>query len=316
MKSALNRRQLLFILIFCLLLHALLLIGMLVIELYQRDTELYRPDPAEATIIIENEQEQPFNDHDWVALERESAAAADIGPSVESKAEPNQPSEEKVPEKLVHQEPQKQQEPPLSDAAIDDAVAIAQHIIDDSEHIAPTTIKTQPKSEQKQDHPIEKREEPPLPFKVAPIDNKLTFQKLAQGFVQHLEQGALKVETDNKGVASIEQLKHLHYIKKIIDCLENSAKINEVHLPAQKKIEATLIKFALNRDGSIHTLQFVKTSGNPAMDRFIMHVFRDASSSFPPVPAFFKEQPYQLPLFSIDPERAAEAGTIYRVNRT
>ncbi len=80
-----------------------------------------------------------------------------------------------------------------------------------------------------------------------------------------------------------------------MDCIETSCKIATIKIsPHQPITKSVCVQFALNRNGSLHTLTLVQSSGNKDMDTTILDIFKDASSAFPPVPALFQE-PYRFP---------------------
>jgi hypothetical protein len=127
-----------------------------------------------------------------------------------------------------------------------------------------------------------------------------SFAQLAQGFVEHLQHAEMAVRSDRKGVASIDQIKHLNYCQKIIGCIVNSYKIHNHGAPKKLLAHQARIQLVLNRNGSIAQLQLQQSSGDISVDRFLLDMFQDAGSSFPPVPNALKENPYVLPTFSVD----------------
>lgn len=202
----------------------------------------------------------------------------------------------------------------ISPQAIAEALKVAQHVLGpDATSIADR--ETPPVSQEIQDIldqsilPMQEIKE-----SVQQPKNNLTFAQLAQGFVKHVEQSAaIQVESSKTGVANVEQLKHLNYIKKIIDCIENSFIINTAHIPANKTLKSiAYVQLAVNKDGSIHTLTIAQSSGNTEVDRFLLYVFKDASSSFPPIPTSLQQNPYRFPLFVFDPQVRNERKLIIR----
>ena len=94
---------------------------------------------------------------------------------------------------------------------------------------------------------------------------------------------------------STEQLKYERYLAKIQWCLQNAHNINREKCQMHEPIETTLqVMFVLNRSGKMSDLKIVQSSGNAFVDRYIKSLFEFASSSFPPLPAYIKEDPYHL----------------------
>lgn len=304
MKRSLGWPITLFVLILILLLHAAGLLSLLLAQLesLQQEKEL---------IITLDEQESAPIERDWVAMNNSMPATqfAQVDPQQEAQnSEPAQPDQESI--EAAQETPQENN--------MDQAIAAAQQLLagaqeeikaetieDDGEWVALQMPKE--KNEDRTESPEKKELELThsqtnvLPeLKEAPSQKKLSLAQLTQGFVQHLEQAAMEVKSNKGGAASIDQMKHLHFCQKIIGCIVNSYKIHSHQLPHDKNMGLLRIQLALNENGSIHTLRIDRSSGNPSADRFLLQLFQDASSSFPPVPTTFKEKPYQLPTFNID----------------
>lgn len=134
----------------------------------------------------------------------------------------------------------------------------------------------------------------------------LTLAQLAQGFVQSMQQVSstqhadMAVVSNQRGIASLEQIKHVNYCKKIIECIVNSYKIKCPSGQAEKLPHPALVYLALNKTGGIHTLQLYQSSGSASIDRFLLDIFQHASSSFPPLPSGMGREPYPLPVFTIE----------------
>ena len=92
-----------------------------------------------------------------------------------------------------------------------------------------------------------------------------------------------------KGIPTDEQLKYERYLQRLQWCIQNSMKIHqrEFRVPPKTSLD---IHVGIDRSGTLAELVLVRSSGNSDLDEFILFTFKDASSSFPPVPAFFKEQ--------------------------
>lgn len=131
-----------------------------------------------------------------------------------------------------------------------------------------------------------------------PIKEKtLTLAQLTQGFLDHLKnEGRHNVEMrGKKGMPTAEQLKHERYIEKLSWCLQNSFKINREKCPTLNPIQTDVeVLLELNNNGSIKNVRVVKSSGSRMLDQFTLFIFRDASTSFPPVPHYLPHNPYHI----------------------
>ncbi len=59
-------------------------------------------------------------------------------------------------------------------------------------------------------------------------------------------------------------------------------------------IKSTMkVSLSLDRAGKIIELKTVQSSGNSFVDSYIINLFQYAGSSFPPLPTYIKEDPYQ-----------------------
>ena len=100
------------------------------------------------------------------------------------------------------------------------------------------------------------------------------------------------------GIPTDEQLKYERYLERLEKCLYNSWSINMHKQPGlSSHISDIVVYLELNKDGSIHNLKLVKSSGSRHMDLFVMAMMRDASSSFPPVPHYLPHNPFSTHCF-------------------
>jgi len=128
-------------------------------------------------------------------------------------------------------------------------------------------------------------------------EKKLTLAQLTQGFLDHIkDEGRHNVEMrGRRGMPTAEQLKHERYIEKLSWCLQNSFKINREKCPTSNPIQTDVeVLLELNSNGSIKSVRVVKSSGNHRLDQFTLFIFRDASTSFPPVPHYLPHNPYHI----------------------
>jgi TonB family protein len=126
---------------------------------------------------------------------------------------------------------------------------------------------------------------------------------ITRGYLEQLKQeGENLIKTiggDPNKMPTAEQLKYERYLAKIQWCLQNTHAINRDKCQTHEPIEATMrVYFTLNRAGKMADLKIIQSSGNAFVDRYIRELFEQASSSFPPLPAYIKEDPYQL-LYSV-----------------
>lgn len=125
----------------------------------------------------------------------------------------------------------------------------------------------------------------------------LSLAQLTQGFLHHLEEGGtygVSMIGKKNGIPSENQLKYERYLQKLGWCLQNSYNINNYRCPAVSQDTIAHIHLVLNRDGTIRHLNVAKSSGNMHLDQFTLFVFRDAGSSFPPVPQYLPDDPFAI----------------------
>jgi len=150
-----------------------------------------------------------------------------------------------------------------------------------------------PKQPKQQPIPPTKQPCPP-----SPQQKPLTLAQLTKGFLEHIkEEGKDRITMiGQKGrTPTAEQLKHERYIEKLSWCLQNSFKINRDKFPVTDPVKTTVKVFlALNQNGTVKELGVVESSGNRLLDQFTHYIFRDASSSFPPVPQYLPHNPYKI----------------------
>ena len=122
--------------------------------------------------------------------------------------------------------------------------------------------------------------------------------QLTQGVMNYMQEGgnhAVSMIGKKNGVPTDEQLKYERYLERLNQCLHNSFSINSDKQPAPfPQMSNITVYLALNKDGTLHNLKLVKSSGSTTMDLFVMSIFRDASSSFPPVPHYLPHNPFSI----------------------
>jgi hypothetical protein len=133
--------------------------------------------------------------------------------------------------------------------------------------------------------------------------------QLTQGVLNYVkDEGQYAVSMIGKkgGVPSDEQMKYERFLQKLSHCLQTAFSINNDKFPqCDPSVNSIEIFLALNKDGTLHNLRLVKTSGDPRVDAFMMFAFRDASSSFPTVPHYLPHNPFSITyVIDISPTRS------------
>lgn len=158
--------------------------------------------------------------------------------------------------------------------------------------------------------PREKKEEPvqrqpqktapqPAQRQPSPPNSKQlpTLAQLTQGFLhQTKDEGTHTIHMLGKksGRPTDEQMKYERYLQKLSWCLQNSFQINNNRFPSDHMETEAHIFLALDKDGRIKQLSLAKSSGSKLLDQFVLFIFRDASSSFPPVPHYLPRDPFTI----------------------
>jgi len=290
------RRAIFVALIVSLLLHFIIPISFLYIKSNKTDSNKNRDN-----LSLEQKKEDTLK---WAARK---ARANQFGAPVIFKDEPEEtipeqinqtePTGQDIPETkqltqaTKQEEPNKSEESPLREkqeelqkTALQQIKNIANKL---TTHITPPKQpKQQPVSPTKQPHPPSPQQKP------------LTLAQLTKGFLEHIkDEGKDRITTIGQEgrTPTAEQLKNERYIEKLSWCLQNSFKINRDKFPVTEPVKTTVKVFlALNQNGTVKELGVVESSGNRLLDQFTHYIFRDASSSFPPVPQYLPHNPYKI----------------------
>lgn len=277
MEQKLSRYQNILVVLITLLLHAGIILSIIIIKFDHPQTE------AMVLLAQEEEPEQYYTpQNNWVTMAQASPSQPVPSPS----------TPQKTPEAPPPQKHQTEQQPTqtLNDEQIQKAVSLAQKLLARAEN------RDAPK---KEIEPVKEPREQPI-AQTPPQSPTLTLAQLTQGFMQHLQESPMTVRSNNNGQASMEQLQQMHYMQKVIACIVNSYKIHNNSSMRGYSMQQARVQLAINRDGSIHTLQLVQSSGNLTVDQFLLTMFQDAGSSFPPLPSSFKEHTFHVPVFNVD----------------
>lgn len=125
----------------------------------------------------------------------------------------------------------------------------------------------------------------------------LTLAQLTQGFLHQRKQdsGTHSISMLGKeGLATDEQLKYERYLQKISWCIQNSFEINRSRFPSLSQNVTFKIFFAIARNGNLQQLAIHQSSGSIHIDQCVLFVFRDASTSFPPMPNYLPDDPLNI----------------------
>lgn len=110
----------------------------------------------------------------------------------------------------------------------------------------------------------------------------------------------INITGKNRGKATADQLKHERYIAKLFECMQTSFKLFQPSfrftiIPTTQSL-VTAINLNLDTKGKIIDLQLVQSSGCTQYDLFVMKVIKNAGTSFPPLPEYFKTHRYFVPM--------------------
>jgi outer membrane biosynthesis protein TonB len=131
------------------------------------------------------------------------------------------------------------------------------------------------------------------------LAKQMTLADLTRRFLDHSADAdgtsTVSIIGDKSKLPTEDQLKHERYIEKLTACIHNSCSMNRHKQPHMENVGGSLeIFMALNQNGSIQTVELIRSSGSHHIDAFFMHVFKDAASSFPPVPHYLPHNPYKI----------------------
>jgi TonB family protein len=300
-----NRRSIIIAFILSLLFHAILIIYLL----WQKTNPINNmpiPTPEE---IAKRERAQ---DEQWAETK---ARAGNFGAPVFFN---DMPEVEAQPENIQEQ-PTEEEQPSFAEASEGEPetkkIELERHIdISEPEEISTqlppqqeTTTIQRPqhvKPPHKQERPVQRQPQKTAPRPIQqqpriPTPKQLpTLAQLTQGFLhQARNEGTHTIHMLGKrnGQPTDEQMKYERYLQKLNWCLQNSFSINNNRFPSSDRLETDAhIFLALDKDGKIKQLNLAKSSGNKLLDQFVLFVFRDASSSFPPVPQYLPHNPFTI----------------------
>ncbi len=147
-----------------------------------------------------------------------------------------------------------------------------------------------------------------LTHKKKPVQQKpatkkqLTLADITRGFIHNIKNegnNTIKMDGDPNKAPTDEQLKHERYIQRLVWCLQNSLRIHHKRIRGVRDAKDPEVFIALSAQGKLEDVRIVKTSTNRELDLFMLFVFKDASSAFPPVPAYLNKKGYRI-TFRVD----------------
>lgn len=300
----------------CFIIHSILIVTIMIVDMHT-NTE-YEP----IILIANQEQEealqektsmQSMQQEEWVAMSSSGLPSASFNtapslPAIQDHDTMPQMAQESIEQPTNNQPTQAAQEEipqaeqTVLEKSLDEVLELATQFMQER------TPQEEKKTEDKPAKALAEENSPTLE-KFTQKQKQITLAQIAQGFVSYMQQApsegsgvdsGMDVVSNKHGKASMNQLQQLHYCQKIIGCIVNSYKINRFNSPGGHQDNKLCVHLALKQDGSIHTLRLVQSSGNSMLDQFVLATFKDASSSFPPLPQTFKQIPYHLPFFNID----------------
>lgn len=171
--------------------------------------------------------------------------------------------------------------------------------------LRPTIAKKRSRAPQQSSQPQQQIIPRETQHSYAPSNQKKlpTLAQLTQGFMNRVKdeggQHLVSMHGPKKGLPSAQQMKYERYLQKLNSCITNSFAIHSKEFHSSKPIEDDIsVIMAINRNGTLHHLSLKQSSGNKALDAFILSVIYDARSSFPPLPDYLPDDPLAI-IFSM-----------------
>jgi TonB family protein len=261
-------------------------------------------NPAQSLQKKEEDLKQEFQKKkEWVETK---ARAGNFGAPVLFQDEPFH-ADKSVLNEPANQEPQENKQKNSEETIIKEAIAKKESVSLKTSDIAQTKpfftkseIKKQP-LQQKQSHTKTTKKTTSSQQKkevLLPPKPPLSLAQLTQGFLHHVKdegKHAIHMLGKKTGMPSDEQIKYERYLQKINWCLQNSFNINQHQLLLPSTAEYNShIRFSLNKNGTLTHCSIAKSSGNHQLDQFILFIFKDASTSFPPIPTYLPHDSFTL----------------------
>lgn len=288
MQSSLRPWQRTIIFALVILLHGSMLLLFVMFEL-EKQSSATLPDPM---VISLEEQEPPLSEQELVALNN-SLPLTQMGTAHQVVPEDDQTTQEADDFFAQHSEEIEDQktEEAQREQKIEEALDLASQFLE-----LPKPQEQKAAQQKETEEPKEIEPEKKMPVRTG---QKLSFTQLAQGFANQIAQVNMAVESNRQGPADMGMIMFVNYCQKILSNIGDSYRITNHTAPQDKLPQDAQILMVLNRNGTIQSLNLVRSSGSERIDNYLLQLFKHASSSFPPAPTAIKEAPIKLPVFNI-----------------
>jgi len=265
-------------------------------------------DPADTVwhLLLDEETLQKMSDQEreeWVATRMASGAPIVLQSPSQPAPEQKQLEQEAKEEEAVAEAESEQ----LEKEEVPEPKKIVEEVrVDETKPVPITIAQQEPKPvENPQPEPpkrVEKKEPvsektPQTVLQQQQPQPNLTLAQLAQGFVQHLQdaqEGEMNMEGKRSGHPSEDQMRRGRYAQKVLQCVIESYHRNRYRAPRVEQQGDIAVAVVINQDGSLGVCKLVQPSGSYEIDQFVQALFKDAGSSFPPVPKSFKEPAFPV----------------------
>ena len=138
----------------------------------------------------------------------------------------------------------------------------------------------------------------PTPVAKQPVRPQVALADLARDFMRIAaeEQAAATMHGTKLGHPSAEQLNRGRYFQKILECLVASYHSLRKREPIIGSHAPAEVRLVISRTGVVTDISFAHGSGRKDLDSYILSIFKDAATSFPPVPEAIAQDHYALSL--------------------
>jgi outer membrane biosynthesis protein TonB len=130
-------------------------------------------------------------------------------------------------------------------------------------------------------------------------NKQITLADVTRGFLNHVKNegsNLIRLYGNDNATPNEEQLKYERYFARLAWNMQNAWNIKKHELQLQKPVETDIdLTLTIGADGKLSKLVLVRSCGMTSVDTFLCKVIEYAGSSFPPLPSFIKEIPYQMP---------------------
>ncbi len=286
MKSALRPWHQTIVLALVLFIHGSMLLMFVLLELEQGGS-------SEPIILVADEEREQLTERDWVAMNNslpntQMATLHQISPPSPEEAQKLQDELIKAETKEMIEEQQKEA---AQEKKIDEALDLASQFLE-----LPESKKTEALVQKKEEAPLDEKPLQKMPLPKETEKAPLSFAQLAQGFVNQIAQVDMAVESSRQGPADMTMVVMVNYFQKVLKNIGDSYSITNQMAPSDAQARDAHVMLALNKNGTIHSLNVTQSSGNQRVDNYLLQLVKHASSSFPPVPSSIKDRPLRLPI--------------------